>query len=125
MSLAVIISCFGLGSSMYSSVQESQFEIGVLKSMGLRNSDVRNYLIAESTILTLSSGACGAVIGYILAYTFEFQTASFSESPIIFVVPWFLLNFLFITSLIVGVLGAIIPGRVVVRRNPVEILRRA
>jgi len=124
MTLAVIISFFGLMSSMYSSVQETQFEIGVLKSMGLRNSDVRNYLIAESTILTVSSGACGAIIGYILAYTFEFQTSSFSESPIVFVVPWFLLNFLFITSLIVGVLGAVIPGRIVVRKNPVEILRR-
>ncbi len=125
MSLAVIISFFGLMSSMYSSVQESQFEIGVLKSMGLRNGDVRNYLIFESTILTLSSGACGALIGYILAYTFEFQSASFSESPIIFVVPWFLLTFLFVTSLIVGVLGAVIPGRIVVSKSPVEILRRA
>ncbi|MFX0184239.1 MAG: ABC transporter permease [Candidatus Hodarchaeota archaeon] len=124
MSLAVIISFFGLTSSMYSAVQESQFEIGVLKSMGLRNSDVRNYLIFESTILTLSSGSCGALIGYILAYTFEFQSASFSDSPIIFVVPWFLLVFLFITSLIVGILGAVIPGRVVVSKNPVEILRR-
>ncbi|UCE13552.1 MAG: FtsX-like permease family protein, partial [Candidatus Heimdallarchaeota archaeon] len=125
MSLAVIISFFGLISSMYSSVQESQFEIGVMKSMGLKNSDVRNYLIFESTILTLSSGACGAVIGYILAYTFEFQTASFGDSPIIFVVPWFLLTFLFVTSIVVGVLGAVIPGRIVVRKSPVEILRRA
>ncbi|UCG02918.1 MAG: ABC transporter permease [Candidatus Heimdallarchaeota archaeon] len=124
MSLAVIISFFGLMSSMYSSVQESQFEIGVLKSMGLRNGDVRNYLIFESTILTLSSGACGALIGYILAYTFEFQSASFSESPIIFVVPWFLLTFLFVTSIIVGILGAVIPGRIVVSKSPVEILRR-
>ena len=124
MSLAVIISFFGLMSSMYSSVQESQFEIGVLKSMGLKNGDVRNYLIFESTILTLSSGACGALIGYILAYTFEFQTASFGDSPIIFIVPWFLLAFLFVTSLIVGILGAVIPGRIVVSKNPVEILRR-
>ncbi|MFX0124246.1 MAG: ABC transporter permease [Candidatus Hodarchaeota archaeon] len=125
MSLAVVISFFGLTSSMYSSVQESQFEIGVLKSMGLRNGDVRNYLIFESIILTLSSGACGALIGYILAYTFEFQSASFSESPIIFVVPWFLLTFLFVTSIIVGILGAVIPGRIVVSKSPVEILRRA
>jgi len=124
MSLAVVISFFGLVSSMYSSVQESQYEIGVMKSMGLRNSDVRNYLIFESIILTLSSGSCGGLIGYVLAYTFEFQTASFSSSPIIFVVPWFLLSFLFITSMIVGVLGAVIPGRIVVKKSPVEILRR-
>ncbi|MFW9992698.1 MAG: ABC transporter permease [Candidatus Odinarchaeota archaeon] len=125
MSLAVVISFFGLVSSMYSSVQESQYEIGVLKSMGLKNSDVRNYLIAESTILTLSSGSCGGLIGYILAYTFEYQSASFGNSPIVFVVPWFLLEFLFVTSLIVGVLGAVIPGRIVVGKSPVEILRRA
>lgn len=81
--------------------------------------------IRLSTILTLSSGACGALIGYILAYTFEFQSASFSESPIIFVVPWFLLTFLFVTSLIVGVLGAVIPERIVVSKSPVKILRRA
>ena len=61
---------------------------------------------------------------FISIFLFLLLFSSFSESPIVFVVPWFLLNFLFITSLIVGVLGAVIPGRIVVRKNPVEILRR-
>ena len=64
----VMICIFGLISSMYAVMLERKFEIGILRSMGLKAKNVRNMFLLESMIIMLAAGIMGTFIGTYCAY---------------------------------------------------------
>ncbi|MFX1601787.1 MAG: ABC transporter permease, partial [Promethearchaeota archaeon] len=61
LTFTIIISIFGLVSSMYAIVLERKFEIGILRSMGMKTRNVRNMFLIESMITLLSAGVMGTI----------------------------------------------------------------
>ena len=105
LSFTIMISIFGLVSNMYAIMLERKFEIGILRSMGMKTRNVRNMFLVESLIILLGSGILGTVIGTYVGYLLETNMALMTEMPVIFKIPIDTLLRVFIISISVGFLG--------------------
>jgi len=101
----VIISIFGLVSSMYAIVLERKFEIGILRSMGMKARNVRNMFLIESMVILLASGIMGTIIGTFTAFLLETNMGLMTEMPVIFTIPFDVLSRVLIISIAFAFLG--------------------
>ncbi|MHA2280336.1 MAG: ABC transporter permease [Promethearchaeota archaeon] len=106
LSFTIMISIFGLVSSMYAIMLERKFEIGILRSMGMKTRNVRNMFLIESMIILLSSGTMGVIIGTFTSYFLETNMSLMTEMPVIFTIPTDTIVRVFTISVAVGFLGA-------------------
>jgi len=102
---AIAIAVFGLVSTMYAIMLERKFEIGILRSLGMKTKHVRNLFLIESILILLSSGTMGTIIGTYSAYLMETNTGLFTELPIVFSIPFDALLRVFIISIVIGFVG--------------------
>ncbi len=102
---AIAIAVFGLISSMYAVMLERKFEIGILRSVGMKVKNVRKLFLIESMILMLSSGTMGTIIGTYCAYLLETNMGLMTEMPIVFEVPFDVLLRVYFISILVGFIG--------------------
>ncbi len=102
---AIAIAVFGLISSMYAVMLERKFEIGILRSVGMKVKNVRKLFLIESMILMLSSGTMGTIIGTYCAYLLETNLGLMTEMPIVFEVPVDVLLRVYFISILVGFIG--------------------
>ena len=61
---AIIICLFGLISSSYSSIIERKKEIGIIRTLGLKGTQINHLFTIEALIIMFSSGAIGTLVGY-------------------------------------------------------------
>lgn len=121
--ISLIVGGIGIMNTMYTTVLERTREIGIMKSIGARNSSVLTIFLFESGILGLAGGLVGvglglgiSKVGEIIAQSLgaEIFNASFS--------PWLIFGALTF-SYIVGTLSGILPARQASLMNPVDALR--
>ncbi|MCK4284891.1 MAG: ABC transporter permease [Candidatus Lokiarchaeota archaeon] len=105
LSFTIMISIFGLVSSMYAIMLERKFEIGILRSMGMKTRNVRNMFLIESMLILLSSGIMGVIIGTFVGFFLETNMALMTEMPSIFRIPTETIFRVFAISVSVGFLG--------------------
>ncbi len=101
----IMISIFGLVSSMYAVIIERKFEIGILRSMGMKNRNVRNMFLIESMIILLSAGIMGTIIGTYTGYLLQTNMGLMTEMPTIFTLPIDTLLRVFILSISFAFIG--------------------
>ncbi|MFO8018688.1 MAG: ABC transporter permease [Promethearchaeia archaeon] len=121
----VMICVFGLISNMYSIMLERKFEIGILRSMGMKSKNVRNMFLLESMIIMLSAGIMGTLIGSYTAYLMETNIALLTEMPVIYSVPVDTLLRVFIISVSVGIVGMYIILLKLSRQSIMDIFRQS
>jgi ABC-type antimicrobial peptide transport system permease subunit len=102
---AIAIAIFGLVSTMYAIMLERKFEIGILRSLGMKTRNVRNMFLIESILILLSAGSMGTIIGTYSAYLMETNIGLFTELPIVFSIPIDALLRVFIISIAIGFIG--------------------
>ncbi|MHA1885980.1 MAG: FtsX-like permease family protein, partial [Promethearchaeota archaeon] len=105
LSFTIMISIFGLISSMYSIMLERKFEIGILRSMGMKVRNVRNMFLIESMILLLGSGILGTIIGSYTGYLLETNMSVMTEMPAIFSLPMDTILRVFLLSISIAFIG--------------------
>ena len=121
---AIVIAIFGLVSTMYAVMLERKFEIGILRSMGMKAKNVRNMFLIESLIIMLSSGTMGTLIGTFCAYLMETNLALITEMPVIFSIPLEVLFRVFSLSIFFGILGIYIILIKLSRQSVMDIFRQ-
>lgn len=121
--LSVSIAVFGLVASTTSGVAERRREVAVLKAVGLRRGHLFRMFAAEAVVLTVSAGALGALIGYLVAYLFVTQTAVLIELPVVFTMPVLTLLATLGISVVAGLVAAVIATRGLLHKPVAEILR--
>ncbi|MBY9019277.1 MAG: FtsX-like permease family protein, partial [Candidatus Lokiarchaeota archaeon] len=102
---SVMISIFGLVSNMFAIMLERKFEIGILRSMGMKTRNVRNMFLIESLILLLSAGTMGTFIGTYCGYLLETNMALMTELPANFILPVESILRVFAISIAIGFVG--------------------
>ncbi|MFX1323975.1 MAG: ABC transporter permease, partial [Promethearchaeota archaeon] len=125
LSFTIMISIFGLISSMYAIMLERKFEIGILRSMGMKIRNVRNMFLIESMILLLGSGIMGVIIGTYTAFLLETNMSIMTEMPAIFTLPYDTLFRVFLLSISIAFLGTyIILTRYLYKKTIMDIFRQ-
>jgi ABC-type antimicrobial peptide transport system permease subunit len=120
---SILVSLFGLIASMYSTILERMFELGILRTMGLKPREVRYMLMAEAITIMLSSGILGGIAGWFIAYMLQTNVAIITELPASTAVDPFTILATFGISVAISIVGMYLITRRVEKMQVIEVLR--
>ncbi len=122
--ISLIIGGIGIANTMYASIIERRKEIGIMKAIGARNSDVLKIFLIESGLLGLVGGIVGSIIG--LAFAFIVSGVAKAVLPAISLtiqISWPVILGSIAFSFVIGVISGTVPAWQASRLKPVEALR--
>ena len=123
-SISLLVGGIGIMNTMYTSVLERTKEIGAMKAIGAKNSQILILFLFESGLLGLIGGAIGVGIGIGLAKSAEFITSNFLGTNLLQASLNPLIIFGALTfSFIVGSLSGILPAMQASLLKPADALR--
>ncbi len=121
--ISLFVGGIGIMNTMYTSILERTNEIGVMKAIGAKNSNILLIFLIESGILGLVGGGVGVLLGVGLAELVEFSAASANLSLLKASFPWYLVIGALLFSFIIGVMSGVLPARAASKLKPVDALR--
>ena len=122
--ISLFVGGVGIANTMYTSVLERTKEIGVMKAIGARNSDIMWIFLIESGLLGLVGGIVGALMGLggaMLASNLANQ--ALGNDLFIVSVDYVLLSGAVGFSFLVGIISGVLPALQASKLNVVEALR--
>ena len=115
--ISLVVGGIGIMNIMLASVMERIREIGVRQAIGASRKDIIVQFLSESTIISVSGGIIGIILGVVLSKTI---TAIFDISTI---VSAFSIIISFGVSVLVGVVFGYVPAKRAAEQDPVNSLR--
>jgi len=121
--ISLLVGSIGIMNSMYTSVLERTKEIGIMKSIGAKNSDILSLFLIESAIIGFIGGIFGVLLGSGIAYLVGFiaDQAGFGLLKVKLDFVIILFGLLFAVGL--GMISGIMPARQASKLKPVDALR--
>ncbi len=120
--ISLLVGAVGIMNSMYTSVLERTKDIGIMKAIGARNSDILQIFLMESGLI----GLVGGVLGIALGTAGALLLGSFSRQAgfvlLVEIEPGVLL-FGLLFALALGIISGILPAYQASKMKPVEALR--
>lgn len=121
--ISVVVASTNILNTLYTSVYERTKEIGILKAIGARNSDILFVFTFEATLIGLFGGIFGVVVGWILASLGGIITNLIGYGFLQPYFPMWLTIGCLALSTIIGCLSGIFPAINASKMNPVDSLR--
>ena len=122
-SISIIIGAIGIVNTMFTSVMERRKQIGIMKSIGAKNSDIFYLFLFESGLMGFMGGFLGTLIGSIISYAGTLGINAWvnaSTHPMINF--WLIFGALF-GSFLIGAVAGIVPALNAASQRPVDALR--
>jgi putative ABC transport system permease protein len=120
--ISIFVGAIGIVNTMTTSVLERKKEIGVMKAIGAKNSQIFLQFFIESGLLGLVGGIGGVLFGLILGYLGILGINAFIGSEIVSEINYLLIFFSLLGSFLIGSISGIIPALRASKQNPVEAL---
>jgi putative ABC transport system permease protein len=122
--ISLIVGGVGIANTMYTSVIERTKEIGIMKAIGARNSDVLWIFLIEAGLLGLVGGIIGVVLGAGLSWTIAFvATQTLGTSLFQAAYPIWLIISCMMFGFLVGAVSGALPALQASKINVVDALR--
>tara|TARA_Y100000310_G_scaffold336884_1_gene422566 strand:- start:8801 stop:10018 length:1218 start_codon:yes stop_codon:yes gene_type:complete len=121
--ISIFVAAVNIMNTMYTSVLERTKEIGVMKAIGARNSDILFVFVLESGLLGLLGGILGVLAGYSIALyggKIVLQAGFGILQPIF---TWQLIVGCLLFAFVIGLLSGLLPARRASKLNPVDALQ--
>jgi lipoprotein-releasing system permease protein len=126
---SLIASSFAIAAILIVSVLQQSKQIGILKSMGARHSQILKVFLLEGLGIALAGGPVGAVIGTLIVYgltLFKQPVGRGGAAPDqlfpIAVLPNYI-ALAILAAIVSTVIAALLPARRAARLNPVDVMR--
>lgn len=113
--ISLLVGGIGVANTMFMSLLERIKEIGILKALGLKDSEVLELFLFESAAIGLVGGAIGILLGFLLSWLLVFAGV-----PSVITLDLVLLGIVF--SAIVGIVSGVVPAQNASHLQPVEAL---
>jgi putative ABC transport system permease protein len=122
--ISLIVGGIGIMNTMYTSVVERTKEIGTMKAIGAKNSDILTIFLIESGLLGFVGGAIGVLVGISLSKGAEYLAIIFLGSNLLkaSMSPVLIFGALAF-SFFIGTLSGIFPAMQAAKLRPAEALR--
>ena len=122
--VSLIVSCIMIGIITHISVLERTKEIGILRAIGASRRNISQVFNAETLIIGLCSGALGVGLSVALTYPINAVLHQLIENTSVTVfLPPVAGAILVLISVIITMLGGMIPARKAAKKDPVIALR--
>jgi putative ABC transport system permease protein len=121
--ISVVVASVNIMNTMYTAVLERTNEIGIMKAVGARNSDILFVFIFESGLLGMMGGILGVILGYIVASTGGGIAAASGYALLHPIFPWYLVVSCIMFAFLIGAGAGVLPAVRASRLKPVEALR--
>lgn len=126
--VALIIAALGMFNTLTISLLERTHEVGMMKVIGMRSSEVQDLYLSESMIMGVLGGLCGLLIGFTTGKLLSVVLTALSVSKGYGVIDIAFIPFLFIVlimflSVVVGLLTGIYPARRATKISALDALR--
>lgn len=124
--LAVLISSLGVINTMLISVYERRREIGLLKIIGAKNSNIIFMLFLETLIMVFTGSLLGislAISGNKMIELFIKKIIIHSPKKIEFIFDWQIIGIIFLYTLMISVLASSYPILKAINLRPMETIR--
>lgn len=122
-SISLIVSLIMIGIITYISVLERTREIGVLRALGARKKDISRVFNAETFIIGMCSGLLGILISYLLCFPINAVLLDMTGLENVAQLNPIYALILVAISVILTLIGGLIPARFAAKKDPVEALR--
>ncbi len=122
--ISLLVGAIGIANTMYTSVLERTREIGVMKAVGGKNSDILLIFLIESGLLGLIGGAVGVGLGISISKTIEYIAIhQYGTNLLRAVIPAYLIIGCLAFAFLIGSLSGVIPAYQASKTKPVDALR--
>jgi putative ABC transport system permease protein len=128
--ISLLVGAIGIANTMFMSVMERTRLIGILKSIGTRNSEIMKMFLAESGIIGFMGGLLGIFLGFIVVGIISSVGINImgmsrmmgTNTSVAIVTPQ-LIVFALLFSTIIGIVSGLIPARKASNLQVVEAMR--
>ncbi len=121
--ISLVVGGIGIMNTMYTSVLERTKEIGIMKSIGAKNSDILIIFLIESGILGLIGGLIGIILGMSFSKLIELGAKLAGYGMIQVSFPLLLILGTLLFSFLIGTISGVLPARQASKLKPVDALR--
>lgn len=122
-SISLVVSLIMIAIITYISVIERIKEIGILRALGARKKDITRVFNAETFIIGITSGSLGIAIAYLLTIPTNMVIYKMTElSHVAVLNPLYALALVAI-SIVLTLIGGLIPAKIAANKDPVAALR--
>jgi len=127
--ISLLVGAIGIANTMFMSVIERTRLIGILKSIGTRNSEILKLFLTESGIIGLMGGLLGVFLGFIVVGIISsvginiMGMGRMGTSTSVAIVTPELVLFALLFSTIIGIISGLIPARKAANLQIVEAMR--
>lgn len=118
-SISLVVSMIMIGIIIYVSVLERTGEIGILRALGAREKDISRVFNAETFIIGLSSGLLGILFAYLLTIPINYIIYQVAEIENVAQLHPAHVGALLAISVVLTLIGGIIPARIAAKKDPV------
>ena len=120
--ISLVVGAIGIMNSMYTSVLERTKDIGIMKAIGARNSDILQIFLIESGLIGLVGGVFGTILGTGMALIIGQFSKNAGFLLIVKIEPLILI-FGLLFAFIIGMISGILPAYQASKLKPVDALR--
>jgi putative ABC transport system permease protein len=125
--VSLIVGAVGISNTMFTSVMERTRQIGTLKALGAKNSEIMKMFLFESALIGFFGGLMGISIGFITTgllneFSFRIFSAPGMNISSAIITPQLIFIGLFFAT-VIGALSGLIPAKRAAELEPVEALR--
>lgn len=122
--ISLLVGAIGIANTMYTSVLERTKEIGTMKAIGAKNSDILWIFVIESGMLGIVGGVIGIIFGYIIGKIVEYVAAvSLGTNLLRIATPWYLIVGCLLFAFLIGAFSGFFPARNASKIKPADTLR--
>jgi putative ABC transport system permease protein len=122
-SISILVGAVGIVNTMTTSVLERKKEIGIMKAVGAKNSQIFLQFLIESGLLGLVGGLIGCLAGVGIGVVGVMGINSWIGSEMAPSVDFVLVGGALVGSFLIGAVAGIVPAMNAAKENPVEALR--
>jgi putative ABC transport system permease protein len=121
--ISLLVGGIGIMNTMYTSVLERTKEIGTMKAVGAKNSDILFIFLFESGLIGFIGGFIGVLLGYAISKTVEIIAINALNTTLLkAVVPTYLVAGCLGFAFLIGALSGTIPALMASKLKPVDAL---
>lgn len=127
--IALAVAALGMFNTVTVSLLERTREVGLMKAIGMKSSEVRDLFLTESMIMGLMGGVLGIVVGYLFGKLLSLGLSAFAlakggDSFIdVSLVPIGFMLFVILIAILIGLFTGIFPARRATQISALNALR--